>query len=52
MVKKIHRELHDYENNIAVELANVHAKLDLNYTGTSAKHNVVQSILRLHKGLA
>ena len=50
--EKRHKELCIYENNMPSGLASVCIKLDLNKDLISARHSLVHSILRIHKGLA
>ena len=50
--EKWYKELYSYQQNIPSGLANIYIKLDLNATRVSARHSLVHSILRPHKGLA
>ena len=50
--EKRYKELHSYENNAPGGLAGIYITLDLNETRVSARHNLVCSILRLHRVLA
>ena len=50
--EKRHKELNSCEKSITGRLDSVHMQLDLNETRVSSRHNLVNSITRLHKGLS